>query len=133
MKTYQINHASWVVGPFGEFGTLLANPVGHREEQQVDKIAIRVNDKETYKTAQSWLAELKDTDLVLTATAEFNPVHLSNGDIGFTKDRWEDKKTGENRVQASLYIGFATEPKWDIIKKPKVNTLGNLKELRRPE
>ena len=132
MKTYQINHASWIQGPFGAFGSLLANPLGHREEQEVSKITIRINDEETYKAISEWLKALKDTDEVLTATAEYAPVHLSNGDIGFTVDRWEDKVTREKREQASLYISFATEPQWDIAKKTKVNTIGNLKALRRP-
>ena len=128
MKTYQINHASWTEGPFGTFGSLLANPIGHQEAQEVSKITIRCS-KETAEALAGKLKALKGTDKVLTATAEFAPVALKSGDIGFTVDRWEDKKTGEPREQSALYIRFATDPVWAVTEKPKVNEIGNLNDL----
>lgn len=128
MKTYQINHASWTEGPFGTFGSLLANPIGHQESQEVSKISIRCT-KETAEKIAKKLKAIKGTDKIVTATAEFTPVALKNGDIGFTIDRWEDKKTGEHREQSALYIRFATTPVWATVERPKVDEVGNLDDI----
>lgn len=128
MKTYQVNHASWKEGPFGDFGSLLANPLGHTETQAVDKIVIRCT-KELAEKISEKLKALKGSGMILTATAEFQPVALKNGDLGFTREQWEDKRTGENREQASLYIRFATTPAWATAQKPKVDEIGNLGDI----
>lgn len=126
MKTYQINHASTATGPFGTFGNLLATPVGHSEEQPVDKIVIRTTPAVAEAIAEK-LKGLKGTGKVLTATAEFQAVQFSTGELGFRKEAWEDKKTGEHREQSALYLRFATTPVWG--KADGKNDLGNLSEV----
>lgn len=126
MRTYQINHASTATGPFGTFGNLLATPVGHSEEQSVDKIVIRTTPAVAEAIAEK-LKSLKDTGKVLTATAEFSRVQFSTGELGFRKEAWKDRKTGEERSQNALYIRFATTPVWS--KADGKNDLGNLGEV----
>jgi len=126
MKKYQVNHASVATGPFGSFGNLLVNPVGHSEEQEVSKVVIRTT-PEVAKAVAEKLAELKGTGKVLTTTAEFSMVNHAKGEVGFKLDQWKDKATGENREQLALYIRFASTPVW--AREDGKNDIGNIADV----
>lgn len=126
MKKYQVNHASVATGPFGSFGNLLVNPIGHSEEREVSKVVIRTT-PEVAKAVAEKLKALKETNKILTATAEFTPVAHASGEVGFKLDQWKDKVTGENREQLALYIRFASTPVW--AREDGKNDIGNIADV----
>ncbi len=108
MKKFQVNFASVQKGPFGEFGILLVNPLGHTEK--ADKVTIRTTPSIATKTA-SKLNELKGTGKIRTITADFTDVVFADGTSGPRTETWTNKD-GQEVSQVAVYYRIATTPAW---------------------